>query len=96
MQWKMIWWCLLVATAAAKRYALTLTFLTAVKEINFVCSEALVYPQQYQTLPSDSKQYAANASCFTLSSSNAAVILDYGTEIGGFPQFDVHSISSPV
>ena len=96
MQWKMIWWCLLVATAAAKRYALTLTFLTAVKEINFVCSEALVYPQQYQTLSSDFKQYAANASCFTLSSSNAAVILDYGTEIGGFPQFDVHSISSPV
>ena len=29
---------------------LNLTFLTAVKGINLVCSETLVYPQQYQTL----------------------------------------------
>ncbi|EYE90739.1 Six-hairpin glycosidase [Aspergillus ruber CBS 135680] len=56
--------------------------------------ETVVYPQKYQT-----SHHAANASgstCITLSSSNVAVILDYGTEIGGFPVFDVQSVAGPV
>lgn len=54
--------------------------------------ETLVNPQRYQKA-SDVRDYTANSSCLTLSSE---VTLDYSTEIGGFPVFDVHPTSGPV
>lgn len=53
-----------------------------------------MYPQKYQTT-SHHTVNASSSTCITLSSSDATAILDYGTEVGGFPVFDVQSVSGP-
>ncbi|KAJ5762188.1 Six-hairpin glycosidase [Penicillium nucicola] len=53
-----------------------------------------VYPENFQ-LASGSQEYN-ESSCFTLTPSQNVVVLDYGTEVGGFPFFHVNSKSGIV
>ncbi|PYI08416.1 Six-hairpin glycosidase [Aspergillus sclerotiicarbonarius CBS 121057] len=66
----------------------------------FTCSSVLdtiVLPTRYKVNASFTNYTRhVNASCFTLDQNSPLVTLDYGTEVGGFPFFDVDSLSSAV
>ncbi|RAK98159.1 putative alpha-L-rhamnosidase C [Aspergillus ibericus CBS 121593] len=60
-------------------------------------SGTIILPTRYQVNAGFTNYTShGNASCFTLDQTNPLVTLDYGTEIGGFPFFDVDSLSGAV
>ncbi|KAL4965459.1 putative alpha-L-rhamnosidase C [Aspergillus stella-maris] len=59
-------------------------------------SETFVYPSQYSQIGDNFTPYVSNKTCITLTPSNPNITIDYGTEVGGFPFFHIHSLSSPV
>ncbi|PWY93095.1 Six-hairpin glycosidase [Aspergillus sclerotioniger CBS 115572] len=60
-------------------------------------SDITVLPTKYKA-DSSFANYTShgNAACFTLDQNRPLITLDYGTEVGGFPFFDVESLSSAV
>ncbi|KAL4920615.1 Six-hairpin glycosidase-like protein [Aspergillus aurantiobrunneus] len=61
-----------------------------------VNSEAIVYPEYYRQITTDCLRYMPNSSCVTLFPSDSVATFDYSTEVGGFPFFNVRSLSGPV
>ncbi|PYH94325.1 Six-hairpin glycosidase [Aspergillus ellipticus CBS 707.79] len=61
-------------------------------------SDIIVLPTKYRTDTATFKDYATNGaeSCFTLNKDTPLVTLDYGTEVGGFPFFEVDTLSNVV
>jgi hypothetical protein len=56
----------------------------------------IVHPEKYSIgSPTSNYDISSNA-CFTLSKSHPIVTLDYVNEVGGFPLFQVQSLSGPV